>query len=174
MYRAECFWYLQTSASCRSTETLRLLCYSCGCDRGSETHVFSAFFKSHLGMKGWTLRPNILAMARSLTLLYSLNISARYDEPFRRNEACKSTIFDGHDRQGFQENLHKTSKTQYFFKRLVSIDMEMNALHDPHKLSRIWRPWLSSLGRGLHGMAHIHTTALFFTVQHQPQTIQCA
>ena len=79
----------------------------------------------------------MLAMARSLTHLYPLKMSARHDTPLVRSEGWKSAIRDGHDRQGSPENRHKTSKTQYFFKRLVPIDMEMIALHDPHKLSRI-------------------------------------
>ena len=156
MYRAECFSCVHTFVSCHSTENLRPLGYSSGCDRGSETHVFSTTFRYYLGMKGWTCRPNMLAMARSLTHRYLLKTLARHDTPFVRSEGCKSEIWDGHDRQGSPQNRHKTAKTRSFFKRLVPIDMKMIALHDPHKLSRIRRPWLSSLGRGLHVMARMH------------------
>ena len=36
----------------------------------------------------------------------------------------------------------------------------MIALHDPHKWSRVQRPRLSSLGRGLHGMALMYRACL--------------
>ena len=43
---------------------------------------------SYLGMKGWTCQPDMLAMARSLTPLYSLKFSARHDKTLARSEGC--------------------------------------------------------------------------------------
>ena len=58
----------------------------------------------------------------------------------------------------FYDDRGKTSKTQYIFKRLVLIDREMNAQQDPQRLSRIRRPRLSSLGRGLRRVTDTQTS----------------
>ena len=65
----------------------------------------------------------------------------RLDTPFSESKACKSTLFNSYDWQGSPWNRHKTSKTQYLFKRLVGIDNEMISLQGGYKLSRLYTAW---------------------------------